>query len=181
MRNRKREKRKLLFSIIGLSLFLVLTTVFIYFPKQEMLLSSISFIQNQNRFYIEDLSDGIMLRNAYPVTDEVGLSSDAYTFKIVNNSNSKITYQIKFNNNEKEALAQGKEVLANKYLRYSLNIGNDTVVEATNLLDDGILYTATIDAKSETVFNFRMWLDWNADNEAMDKVFIGQIELQEIK
>ena len=181
MKNKKKEIKKLIFSIISVSLFLMFMTSFVYLPKQENLLSSMAFLQNQKRFYMQDLSSGILLKDAYPTSDSTGLKNDAYKFKIVNNSNSKITYQIVFQNNEEQAKLKGKEVLPNKYLRYVINKENELFKNIQNLSDDGILYTATIDAKSEEPFEFRMWLDYNADNGAMDKIFIGKIELVEVK
>jgi hypothetical protein len=181
MKNKKKEIKKLIFSIISVSLFLMFMTSFVYLPKQENLLSSMAFLQNQKRFYMQDLSSGILLKDAYPTSDSTGLKNDAYKFKIVNNSNSKITYQIVFQNNEEQAKLKGKEVLPNKYLRYVINKENEPFKNIQNLSDDGILYTATIDAKSEETFEFRMWLDYNADNGAMDKIFIGKIELVEVK
>jgi hypothetical protein len=181
MKNKKKEMKRLIFSIISVSLFLMFMTSFVYLPKQENLLSSMAFLQNQKRFYMQDLSSGILLKDAYPTSDSTGLKNDAYKFKIVNNSNSKITYQIVFQNNEEQAKLKGKEVLPNKYLRYVINKENEPFKNIQNLSDDGILYTATIDAKSEETFEFRMWLDYNADNGAMDKIFIGKIELVEVK
>mgnify|MGYP004666633367 FL=1 len=181
MKNKKKEIKRLIFSIISVSLFLMFMTSFVYLPKQENLLSSMAFLQNQKRFYMQDLSSGILLKDAYPTSDSTGLKNDAYKFKIVNNSNSKITYQIVFQNNEEQANLKGKEVLPNKYLRYVINKENEPFKNIQNLSDDGILYTATIDAKSEETFDFRMWLDYNADNGAMDKIFIGKIELVEVK
>lgn len=181
MKNKKKEVKRLIFSIISVSLFLMFMTSFVYLPKQENLLSSMAFLQNQKRFYMQDLSSGILLKDAYPTSDSTGLKNDAYKFKIVNNSNSKITYQIVFQNNEEQAKLKGKEVLPNKYLRYVINKENEPFKNIQNLSDDGILYTATIDAKSEETFEFRMWLDYNADNGAMDKIFIGKIELVEVK
>jgi hypothetical protein len=181
MKNKKKEIKRLIFSIISVSLFLMFMTSFVYLPKQENLLSSMAFLQNQKRFYMQDLSSGILLKDAYPTSDSTGLKNDAYKFKIVNSSNSKITYQIVFQNNEEQAKLKGKEVLPNKYLRYVINKENEPFKNIQNLSDDGILYTATIDAKSEETFEFRMWLDYNADNGAMDKIFIGKIELVEVK
>lgn len=181
MKNKNKEIRKLIYSILGISLFLIVMTTFVYLPKQETLLSSLAFLQNQNRFYMEDISSGILLKDATPVSDEVGLSYEPYRFKVINNSTSDITYRIIFENNQEKIEAQGKEVLPNKYLRYSLKVGNNTVIEPTTLSEDGILYTTTIPSNSEIVFEFRMWLDYNADNGAMNKTFIGKIELEEIK
>lgn len=181
MKNRNKQIRKIVFSIISVSLFLIIMTSFVYLPKQRNLLSSLAFLQNQQRFYVQDLSNGILLKDAYPTSDSVGLNNEPYKFKIVNTSNSQITYKIVFQNNEEQAKLKGKEVLPNKYLRYTLNKENEAIEAIKNLSDDGIIYTATIDAKSEEIFEFRMWLDYNADNGAMNKVFVGKIETVEVK
>lgn len=180
MNTKKKEIRKRIFSIITVSTFLIMMTTFVYLPKQENLLSSFAFLQNIKRFYMEDISSGILLKDATPVKDKVGLEYDPYQFKVVNGSNSDITYQIVFKNNLEKVKAEGKEVLPNKYLRYSLSTQNKELVPASTLSDDGILYTTTIKAHSENIYNFRMWLDWNSDDGAMNKVFIGKIEIVEI-
>jgi hypothetical protein len=179
--NKNKEVRKLILSIVCVSIFLIVMTTFVYLPKQENMLSSIAFLQNQKRFYMEDISTGILLQDATPVSDQTGLQYEPYQFKVVNNSNSDITYNIVFNNNQEKIESQGKEVLPNKYLRYSLSSENNSLIEPTTLAEDGIIYTATISAKSEVVFEFRMWLDYDADNGAMNKVFIGKIEIEEIE
>lgn len=174
-----KEKRGHIISIICVSLFLIIMTVFVYLPKQEMLLSSLAFLQNQQRFYIEDLSSGILLNDATPVSDERGLEFTPYRFKVVNNSDSTLEYNIIFKNNEEKAKAKGLEVLPNKYLRYSLKEGYNNALEPKTLGEDGILYNASIPANSAVIYEFRMWLDWNADNGAMNKIFIGKIEIEE--
>ena len=177
----KKEVRKHILSIISVSLFLIIATTFVYIPKQENLLSSLAFLQNQQRFYMEELSTGILLKNAIPTSDQKGLENEPYRFKVVNNSNKDITYTIVFYNNEEKAVAKGKEVLPNRYLRYNLVKDSNSVVEPTNLKEDGVLYTTTIKANTTAVFEFKMWLDYNADNGAMNKVFIGTVGIEELK
>lgn len=176
----KREKRKYILSIISTLLFLIFVTCFIYFPKKEIILSSFAFLQNQKNFYMEDLSQGISLNNAIPVSDEIGIQYDPYRFKVVNNSASEITYQIVFKSNDSKMNIQQKDILSNEYLRFSLNCQDDILVEPNTLFENGILYTTTIGAYSEKTFEFRMWLDWNSDNNAMNKIFIGKIEIDKI-
>lgn len=178
--NKKEVKRHIL-SIIGVSIFLIVMTTFVYLPKQENLLSSLAFLQNQQNFYMRDLSSGILLHDAVPTKDSRALEYEPYRFEVINNSNSDITYQIVFRNNEEQAKLKGKEVLPNHYLRYNLTSGNKSLVEPTNLSDNGILYTTTIKAHSSETFDFRMWLDYDADNGAMNKMFIGKIEIIEIE
>ena len=57
---------------------------------------------------------------------------------------------------------------------------NNNYIEPLNLTDNGIIYETTIDANSSSTFEFKMWLDYNSDNEAMDKAFVGKIEIEEI-
>lgn len=177
---KNKEIRKTIISIISVSLFLLVTTTFVYLPKQETLLSSLAFLQNQKRFYMQDLSSGILLKDAVPVSDSKGLKNYPYTFKVVNNSNSKITYHIIFKNNKEKVSNTGREVLPNKYLRYTIKENNNNYIEPLNLTDNGIIYETTIDANSSSTFEFKMWLDYNSDNEAMDKAFVGKIEIEEI-
>ena len=176
----KEIKRRLL-SIISISIFLILMTTFVYLPKQQNLLSSFAFLQSQRSFYMQDLTTGVLLKDAYPTKDEMGLKNNPYTFKVVNNTNKDITYNIIFQNNETKALEREKDVLPNRYLRYSLSDINDTNLEANTLPNDGIILTTTIKANSESIFNFRMWLDYNSDEGAMNKIFIGNIKIEEIK
>lgn len=177
---KNKEIKRLIFSIVSVSLFLIIATAFVYLPKQETLLSSLAFLQNQKRFYMQDLSSGILLKEAIPVSDTKGLENDPYIFKVVNNSNSKIKYRITFNNNKDKIEKSGREVLPNKYLRYTLKENNNDFIEPLNLSDDGIIYETTINANSSITFEFKMWLDYNSDNNAMNKVFVGKVEIEEI-
>lgn len=177
----KKEIRNRLLSILGVSTFLILMTAFVYIPNNESMAAALGFINQVKNFYMEDLSEGVLLKNAIPVTDSEGLENDPYSFQVVNNSNKNITYNIVFKNNEEKAKERGKEVLPSKYLRYAISDSNDTNLEAKTLTDDGILLTTTITPHSKVVFNFRMWLDFNSDEGAMDKIFIGTIELEEVK
>ena len=177
----KKDIKKRLFSIIAVSTFLIVMTTFVYLPQQTNLLSALAFLQDEQAFYMEDLSEGVLLKSAVPTKDSEGLENDPYKFQVVNKSNKNITYQIVFKNNEEKAKERGKEVLPSHYLRYSVSDSNDTNLEVKTLSDDGILVTTTITPHSTEVFNFRMWLDYNADDGAMDKIFIGTIEVNEVK
>lgn len=177
----KKEVRKHIISIISVSLFLIIMTTFVYLPKQENLLSSLAFLQMQRNFYIEELTEAILLRDAAPTRDSKALENDPYRFKVVNNTNKDITYQIIFKSDEEKAREKGKELLPHKYLRYVLYETGSKEIIPTTLSDDGILYEATIPSHSEIVFEFKMWLDYDADNGAMNKIFIGRVELERIE
>ena len=177
----KKEIRKRILSIIFVSTFLIISTSFIYLPNHKNLVSALAFLNSEQSFYMEDVSEGVLLKDATPMKDSDGLKNDPYTFRVVNNSKKNITYQVVFKNNEDKAKESGKEVLDNKYLKYSISDTNGNNIEVKTLADDGILLTTTITPGSKQVLDFRMWLDYDADEGAMDKIFIGTLEVKEVK
>ena len=177
----KKEIINRLISIITVSLFLITATTYVYLPNSKNLTSALAFLSHEKSFYMQDITEGVLLHNAIPTKDSVGLENDPYTFKVVNNTNHNITYKIVFKSDKAKVLESGMELLPNKYLRYSVSNSDDTNLEANTLSDDGILLTTTIPPHSEQVFNFRMWLDYNADDGAFDKIFVGSIAIEEIK
>ena len=177
----KKEIINRLLSIITVSLFLIVSTTFIYLPNSKNLTSALAFLNHEKSFYMQDVTEGVLLRNATPVEDSEGLENDPYTFKVVNKSNSNITYKIMFKSDKEKIRESEMEILPNKYLRYSISNYDDTNLEANTLSDDGILITTTIPPHSEQTFNFRMWLDYNADDGAFDKIFIGRIAIEKVK
>lgn len=163
-------------SILMVIAFLVFSTVFFYMPKHNLLSSSMAFLNFQRSFYVEDLSSGISIKDAYPVKDSEGLKNNPYTFKVVNNSNKEIKYQIIFSND-----LEDDNILDNKYLRYALSNIDDSDMIIDNLNSDGIILTSTLKANESKIFNYRMWLDFNSDNDAMGKTFVGTIKIEKVK
>lgn len=170
-----------LMSIAFIIVFLIVGTVYVYYPTKSNLLSSVTFLQKQENFYIQDVSSGIKLAEAFPISDSEGLQSTPYQFKIVNNTNHEIKFQLLFRNQLDKVNERGLEALDAKYLRYSLQqFDKETIV---NELDESeIIYTGTIASNSELTYNFSLWLgEDNFDEDAMGKTFIGQMEIKEIK
>lgn len=177
----KKEIINRLLSIIAVSLFLIVSTTFVYLPNSKNLTSALAFLNHEKSFYMQDVTEGVLLHNATPTLDTEGFENDPYTFKVVNKSNTNITYRIVFKSDKEKISKSDMEVLPNRYLRYSISNFDDTNLEANTLGDDGILLTTTIPPHSEQKFNFRMWLDYNADDGAFDKIFIGRIAIEKVK
>ena len=177
----KKDIRKHVISIVFVSLFLIFMTAFVYLPQHENLVSALSFLSNEQSLYMEDVSSGLLLKDSVPMQDSKGLKIEPYTFRVVNNTNHNITYKIVFKNNKEKVEASGLEVLPSKYLRYSISNITDNNLEANSLNEDGILAVFTALPHSKQEFNFRMWLDYNSDSEAMGKAFIGALALVEVK
>lgn len=174
-----KEIKSHIMSIAFIIAFLLIGTIYIYYPNKENLLSSLIFLQNREKLYIEELSEGIKLAEAYPISDEEGLTNDSYQFKIRNESNEDIHYQIIFKNQLEKIIENNLSPLASKYLRYSVQEENGNLKIET-LSEDEIIYDAIISANSEITFDFRVWLGENFDDDAMGKTFIGRMEVVEI-
>lgn len=166
-------------SIIFVIIFLLISTIFVYYPNKQALLSSYTFLKNQENFYLEELSDGIKLAEAFPISDEEGINTDLYQFKIVNNSDKEIHYQLLFKNQLDKIEARNLMPLSAKYLRYSIQ-KKSSDIKIDTLPESEIIYDDIIPANSEVVFDFRIWIGENFDIEAMGKTFIGQMEVVEI-
>ena len=177
----KKEIINRLLSIITVSLFLVVVTTYVYLPNSKNLSSALAFLNHEKSFYMQDVTSGVLLKDATCVKDSEGLKYDPYTFKVINNSNKNITYNIVFKSDKEKALEKGMEVLPHRYLRYAISNSSDTNLEANTLSEDGILLTTTITPHSTVEFNFRMWLDYNCDEGAFDKIFVGKIAIEEVK
>lgn len=180
MKNKKKEIKSRIISIIFMTVLLVVSTMYVYYPNKTNLVSALTFLrQNTNNdIYIEELSSGINLAEAYPITDEEGLETSPYQFKLVNTTNHDITYQLLFHNQLDEITNRDLEPLAAKYLRYSI-AGNDDLVVDT-IPDSEIIYTGTIQANSEITLEFRFWLGDSFDNDAIEKTYLGRIQVDEI-
>lgn len=174
-----KEIRSRILSITFMLIFLVVGTIYVYYPNKQNLLSSFTFLKNREAFYIQELSDGIKLAEAYPITDSEGVSTESYQFKIVNGTNKDIHYQLVFKNQLDKIKERNLSPLASKYLRYAICEEN-TDLKIETLPDDEIVYEAVIPADSEITFEFRIWLGENLDEEAFGKTFIGQMEVMEI-
>ena len=174
-----KEIRSRITSIAFILMFLIISTLYAYYPNKQNLTSAFTFLQNREAFYLKELSDGIKMAEAFPISDEVGLASDSYQFKIINDTDNDIHYQLVFKNQLDKITARNLLPLDAKYLRYSIQ-HNGSELKVDTLTDSEIIYDAVIEADSELTFDFRIWLGENFDNDAMGKTFIGQMEVIEV-
>lgn len=169
-----------LMSIAFIIVFLVVGTIYVYYPTKSNLVSSFTFLKNKQSVYIEDISSGIKLAQAYPISDEEGLQATTYEFKIVNNTDHDVKFELIFKNQLDKVRERGLDALDCKYLRYSIKENNNQT-EVNELPSSQIIYESSIPANSEITYNFGLWLgENNFDDAAMGKTFIGQMEVQEI-
>ncbi len=126
----------------------------------------------------------INLTNAIPTEDSVGLAQSAYKFTVTTSGGTvPLTYKLYLDDITKSVTSSTSSALATKYIRYELKKNGARIALAnlptTTLLSNSpmLLHTATIQANSTDKYELRLWLDYDAGNDAQSRKFQGQIRL----
>ncbi|MGN0973745.1 MAG: leucine-rich repeat protein, partial [Bacilli bacterium] len=124
----------------------------------------------------------IGLENAVPITDEEGNETVPYTFTLKNSGTLDAEYSITLEDLE---LAADEERLDDKYVKYTLKRGDNpanqyTTQTSINLsyIKDRILDAGVIKKGQSISYQLYLWLDYDADNEAMNKVFSTNLKVE---
>lgn len=128
----------------------------------------------------------IRLVNSYPMSDEKAATLSPFRFQIENNGTYKIEYRIKLVNVPNNQLVGveeivGKDRIDNKYVRYSLIDADTDKVLKTGLvseLKDEIIIESKLEASKLQDFEFRVWVDKDASNDAQNKFYAGRLVLE---
>ena len=163
----------LLIVIIGVS-YAWLRTI-IYGEKDvQITVGDIDLVLNEK-------SDGIQLVNVIPTYDDEGKNNTPYNFSIQNKSNIALYYTLSLVDDE-DALSNCQttdggscELLDPRDIRYELQMNGRTFTGS--LSDSSIISYGTIDAEEVIDCELRVWLNINATNEAMGKVYLGQLKV----
>ena len=132
--------------------------------------------QNSTSSYAIDLEDQV------PVSDETGLETVGFTFKLENTGSIDARYTIYLDD---VALSQNETRIDDQYVKYSLTKNNTesspallstTVVENERELDTGI-----IREDDANTYTLKIWIDEEATNEAMDKVFNATLRVDGVQ
>lgn len=122
-----------------------------------------------------ELSNAINLTNAYPITDEKGLKSTPYTFKIKNICNIKAEYKITLNTlkisgnkipdnlikyvfNESTASVSVGSYLSNA----TINTDTGNIYTSKQILKSYEMATGTLAQNEEKQFMLKLWIDESA-------------------
>ena len=186
----KKDKRKKILKISGLiGLFLIvfglsyaLFTVTLNGTKKVKIKTGKLELQlldkNNNPIYITNQNNTtsyeINLEEQVPVSDEVGLDSTAFEFKLKNSGNLKASYTIYLDD---VALESGEERIDDEYIRYSLTKNGSE--ESPQGLTSRELDKGSIEANNTiNEYTLKIWIAEDADNEAMDKVFNATLRVE---
>ena len=124
-------------------------------------------------------SKDISLTNTIPQEDSKGLSSEPYSFLLINNGTTDLKYTI-YLEDDKEAknkCGTDCELVPYKFIRYNLSNDSESLKTSNLSTTSNALYTGTIKSKATDKFNLRVWLSIDADNTAMNKYYFGKIKV----
>ena len=168
-------------------LFLVIAITLIIGISYALLTKNIVGSSNKVIYKVGDLdvklddssSKDISLTNAIPQEDSEGLSSEPYSFLLINNGTTDLKYTI-YLEDDKEAknkCGTDCELVPYKFIRYNLASDSESLKTSNLSTTSNALYTGTIKSKATDKFNLRVWLSIDADNTAMNKYYFGKIKV----
>ncbi len=128
----------------------------------------------------ENTAEGIDLKNAYPVSDETGLTYQPYSFNITNTGNIDSAYTIYLDDEKLDS--KDEKRMNEAYVKYSLvknGVRNDAKKLTAIKTDLGrVLDTGILSVGQTNEYDLRLWIDISADNEVMKSVFSGRIRIE---
>ncbi len=126
----------------------------------------------------DDTNGGeIQLRNQTPISDEEGLQTNGYTFKIKNVGNIEAKYTIFLDDVD---LENGENRLPDGVVKYNL-IKNNKVITTDNLynLKTKILDNTTLDVNQSNTYTLKIWLDEsNFNSDHTNKVLKKKLRIE---
>lgn len=126
----------------------------------------------------DEMSDGLLMEDAIPVPDAVGERSTAYTFTVENVGNLNSNYTVYLDN---LSLESGESLLQDKFIKYQLTKNGQVIsqdlLSSTGSHPNRILDGGFLTPGSKNTYELKLWLDYDATGEAMNKVFRGQIRV----
>ena len=185
MEKNKEKKKKLLkiLGIIGICI-LVLGLSYALFRivlvgRKKMKLSTASFkieLLDANGNNIEKTSDNtweyvLNIDNQAPIADEKGMRENGFQFKIKNSGSMAAKYDLYLDD---MTLSSGEERMADKYVKYSLALGNEkptpVFLNTIGTNPNRKLARGLIDSDETLNYELHLWIDKDADSGAMGKV-----------
>lgn len=177
----ERENRKKNLSLIGVIIIVAVSIIVLGGTSYSLWVvtkyqDSTNTI-NTSCFEVEftELSSAINLKNAYPISDEKGLKTTPYTFKVKNICDTKTDYQITLNTLQ----ISGNKIPDNliKYVFYDnsstvtvgsylsnakINTDTENIKTSSTILTSYEIATGTLEKNDEKQYMLKLWIDESA-------------------
>lgn len=171
---KKKEIMRYSRKIIFVSVFLILSTIFVFIPNSRELSSSLSYLVRLDSVNIIGDDNNLGLYYNYPVSDDVSLKIPSYDFVIENSSNFESYYNIVLSS------GTGSNNLDNNMIKYSLYRNNIEVLSKAILNDDGIIFNDKLE-KGKINYSLKFWIRNDIDNDLSSKEFEPVLYVDVIK
>ena len=133
----------------------------------------------------DSTGDKVSIKKVTPVTDSVGLSSNSYSFDIINNLTIEVPYQIRIVPDTEAVLEDECEeiMIPEDDIRVSIKIGRgEHQIYTLSELEEGILVFGTVPALKKEPVSIRLWIDKDSTLPAGSKMhYHGIIKVVEDK
>ena len=122
--------------------------------------------------------DKYIMENTVPTKDDVALESDGYTFTLKNKGSIDSYYIVYLDD---ILLSDNGDRLDNSYVKFNLFNHKTNNGDTRSLIDypsvDREITTGFLKAGESITYTLRMWVDYNAGNDAQNKYFATQIRV----
>ncbi len=175
--NTKKIEKTLITSITSILILVLIIGISYAYIRKDTKQQSTNVVQtNCINVELEDVTNAITLKNAYPMEDSKGETTEPYTFKLTNTCNVGVDYNIDLEIIQ-EANAMSATNIATKIDendKVVLTNDRKTIVEG----ETGDIYKigqGTLEPHTSVEHSLRLWLDINAGNDAQNKTFKSKI------
>ena len=176
----KNKKWILLAVILSVVIVLAFATSYALFRFNIMKNSNFKLAIGNLELTIIDTTteDKYIMESTIPMKDGVALSQEGYTFTIKNTGTIDSYYTVYLDD---IILSDSGDRLDNSYVRFNL-LNHETNDSITNTLSnypeiDRILATGRLNSGDSITYTLRMWVNYDAGNEAQNKYFATQIRV----
>jgi len=162
-------------SILLVSAFLVISTCFIFLPNHREMVGALSYLGGMQNLSFVELSDDLELAYDCPIPDEVGVTTEAYRFQVVNHGNRSVRYQL--------SLLTG--TTANRVpqdsVHFVISKGDGECSEVMTLGENGELLLDEVSEFSTNTYSLQFWIRSDVDSSVIGKSFQAVINLTAVQ
>ena len=127
----------------------------------------------------DDTTNGISIDNAYPVSDNTGLTNNPYVFSLTNDGEIESTYTVYLDDEE---ITDGSTRMNDDYIKYSLTKNgireNSKFLSSIKTTEGRVLDTGKLAVGQSIDYELRLWIAEEVSNDVMSTTFSGRIRIE---
>lgn len=177
-----RLKKEIIKNVFYVGLILVFASVCTYFIYNKFQNTrDVDFSSKSLDVVYHDSGDKISINKVIPMTDSVGLSTNAYSLSIKNNLTVGVKYSIVIMN-DIDYISETDKLIPSEDIRISVKDGKKpTEIYNLNELENGVLLKTEIPALAKNDISIRLWVNIDSDlSNISDMKYYGVIKVVEL-